>query len=235
MPSNTKLTQTCASASTCAMSERKSCVKCSKEIVGRGLGVEGSFYHPDCFCCDRLGMPGWWGDVFWPGWTSNPNLAASGRSINLCILGNAACHNRWSHSKRGPLAGGSQFQTTVLPPFQTDIPLLPRQILRRCKGALSGKFHKQPDGQRLCEGCKPSSYCEACRKKIEGKETKSEGSGMFVEVLWGGDGWSPFWLVHHETIYIVYLIYSPWSSWKCFCCFESNKEIRCSFVSDPER
>lgn len=31
------------------------------------------------------------------------------------------------------------------------------------------------DGQRICEACKGYSYCEACRKRIEGKETRSEG------------------------------------------------------------
>ena len=39
------------------MTERKRCAKCSKEIVGRGLCVEGSYYHPDCFCCDKCKSP----------------------------------------------------------------------------------------------------------------------------------------------------------------------------------
>ena len=84
------------------MTERKRCAGCSKEIVGRGLCVEGSYYHPDCFCCDK------------------------------------------------------------------------------CKSPLSGKFHKQ-DGQRICEGCKAYSYCEGCRRKIEGKETHSEGRAWHPE------------------------------------------------------
>ena len=40
-----------------------------------------------------------------------------------------------------------------------------------------GSFFPMPsqDGQRICEGCKAYSYCEGCRRKIEGKETHSEG------------------------------------------------------------
>lgn len=37
----------------------------------------------------------------------------------------------------------------------------------KCQLPLSGKFHKQ-DGKRICEACKPISFCEACKKKISG-------------------------------------------------------------------
>eukprot|EP00438_Fugacium_kawagutii_P014750 Skav202474 [mRNA] locus=scaffold149:634840:652977:+ [translate_table: standard] len=37
------------------------------------------------------------------------------------------------------------------------------------------KFDDMSDGKQVCEGCKSYSYCEACRKKIDGKETRSEG------------------------------------------------------------
>ena len=39
------------------------------------------------------------------------------------------------------------------------------------------------DGQRICEGCKAYSYCEGCRRKIEGKETHSEGDWDDLRVL----------------------------------------------------
>ena len=85
-----------------------------------------------------------------------------------------------------------------------------------------GSFFHMPsqDGQRICEGCKAYSYCEGCRRKIEGKETHSEGHWDDLRGLVTPEGSG--WLQEIDSIYITKYIDSVKSEKKnmlFFGCF----------------
>eukprot|EP00927_Polykrikos_kofoidii_P053743 TRINITY_DN48302_c0_g1_i1.p1 TRINITY_DN48302_c0_g1~~TRINITY_DN48302_c0_g1_i1.p1 ORF type:complete len:513 (-),score=76.64 TRINITY_DN48302_c0_g1_i1:114-1529(-) len=47
-----------------------------------------------------------------------------------------------------------------------------------CQRPLTGKFHKQADGKRLCQDCMPKTYCDSCKKVIQGTATKVGGANF---------------------------------------------------------